>query len=113
MGYSWSMYWCQCAHENCLDVVAAFDPSVLAACSASARHAADLGPEHRLRERHPFPGWERGQGSKKPPGSSSANVSVERGQVDVSDPGPHAALGCVNLVSLTIPQFLVFRMRMS
>ena len=47
MGFSWSMSWCQQAHEHCLDREAERSPD------------SDLGLASRIRERHPFPGLVR------------------------------------------------------
>ena len=54
MGFSWSMFWCQQAHEHCLDREAERSPD------------SDLGLASRIRERHPFPGWTNDAASAAP-----------------------------------------------
>lgn len=62
MGCTWSMYWCQKAHEDCLDRVARTVPRGLG-----------IGPDERIRDRKPFPGWRptRDEKSAEPPASEA------------------------------------------
>lgn len=69
MGCSWSMYWCQRAHDHCLDR------------ASLAVGEPGIGPEARVRDRAPFPGWGAGAASDLAAPSGSCRAS-----------------GCVNLV---------------
>lgn len=72
MGCSWSMYWCQRAHERCLDRAAVASPEL------------GIGPSARVQDRRPFPvDWCR-------TGSAGEKLGPR------SQPAPSAQ--CVNLV---------------
>ena len=84
MGFSWSMFWCQQAHEHCLDREAAQNP------------VSDLGLARRIRERHPFPGWTSEAASAAPCREVFGLGTAEQGRARRS--GRPAPSRCLNLV---------------